>query len=248
MGLVIVVTALDGDFSLRRIERLLALARSSSARALVTLSKSDLIDDHSAAIQNAPQAAPELEILTVSSVTGQGLDTLRAEVGRGRTAVLVGSSGVGKSTLINRLLGSERQRTGPVRESDDRGRHITTRRELLPLPGGGLVIDTPGLREVGLLANVGAGLEVFPEIARLADSCRFSDCRHQDEPECAVQMAVRDGQIGADRLDGYHRLVREQINAERRSVEHERRAYERATVGHYRQRIREAHRFKGLES
>lgn len=248
VDLVMVVTGLDGDFNLRRIERFLALARSGSVRALVVLSKLDLIHDPETAIQQARKAAPGLDVVTISSVTGDGLTELENEVNPGQTVVLVGSSGVGKSTLINRLLGEERLSTGAVRESDDRGRHVTSRRELLQLPGGGLVIDTPGLREVGLLASEEAVLEVFPEIAALSEQCRFMDCSHVEEPDCAVRDAVQKGELEADRLAGFHRLAREQASASRRATEHERRAHERATTGHYRKTLRDTLRLKGRES
>lgn len=245
VDLVLVVTGLDGDFSPRRIERFLALARSGSVRATVVLNKSDLAEHPERAVRQARQAAPGQVVVTVSAVTGDGLAELNDEIGPGSTVVLVGSSGVGKSSLINRLLGADRQRIGAVRASDDRGRHVTTRRELLQLPGGGLVIDTPGLREVGLLANSDAVLEVFPEIEALAERCRFTDCTHRQEPDCAVQQAVQEGDLETDRLNGYQRLIREQSNADRRANEHERRAHERATIGHYRRYLREAHRLKG---
>jgi ribosome biogenesis GTPase len=247
VDLVLIVTGLDRDFSLRRIERFLALARSGSARAVVVLSKRDLTEDPDAAVERARKSTNDLSVLAVSSVTGDGLSELRQEIGIGRTAVLVGSSGAGKSTLINRLLGEARQRTGAVRSSDDRGRHVTTRRELLPLPGGGLVIDTPGLREVGILADQNALLEVFSEIAELESRCRFNDCLHLEEPGCAVREAVANGEIDADRLDSFHRLAREQQSAMRRASEHERRAHERATIGHYRKILRDAYRIKGRE-
>ena len=247
VDLVMVVTGLDRDFSPRRIERFLALARSGSVRALVVLSKLDLVDDPAPAIRWARKSSAGLEVVTVSALTGDGLPELRGQIDPGHTVVLVGSSGAGKSTLINRFLGAERQPTAAVRQSDDRGRHVTTRRELLLLPGGGLVIDTPGLREVGLLADAEAVLKVFPEIAGLADECRFSDCLHGEEPGCAVQDAVRRGDLDADRLESYHRLIREQVSAALRANEYERRAHERATIGRYRKQMREAHRLKGRE-
>jgi ribosome biogenesis GTPase len=248
VDLVMVVTGLDRDFSVRRIERFLVLARSGVVRAIVVLSKSDLCSDLERAEQEARRVAPGQTVVAVSAVDGRGLSRLTTELGPGRTAVLVGSSGVGKSTLINRLLGAEHQSTGAVRASDQRGRHITTRRELLVLPNGGLIIDTPGLREVGLLASAEALVDVFPEIAALEDQCRFSDCAHEQEPDCAVLEAVDRGHLEADRLGAYQRLRREQANADRRADEHLRRAHERATVGHYKRYLREAQRLKGKGS
>jgi ribosome biogenesis GTPase len=247
VDLVMVVTGLDRDFSLRRIERFLALARSGSVRAIVVLSKSDLADHLMEDVRQAERAAAGLTVVAASSITGHGVARIRDEIGPGRSAVLVGSSGAGKSTLINRLLGEDHQQTGAVRESDDRGRHVTTRRELLRLPGGGLVIDTPGLRQVGILADETSLLAVFPEIAAVSGQCRFNDCLHLEEPDCVVQEAVRLGDIDVGRLAAYHRLAREQENALRRSSEHQRRAHERSTIGHYRKRMREAHRLKGRE-
>jgi len=186
-------------------------------------------------------------VLAVSALTGAGLDGLRAEIAPGRTAVLVGSSGAGKSTLINRLLGSERQQTGAVRASDDRGRHVTTRRELLAVPDGGLVIDTPGLRAVGLVADADAVREVFPEIAEHAARCRFNDCTHQDEPGCAVQAAVQAGELDAARLESFQRLLREQASAARRASDHAQRAHDRATMGRYRKQLKDVYRLKGRD-
>jgi ribosome biogenesis GTPase len=244
---VLVVTGLDGDFSLRRIERYLVLARSGGARAAVVLSKADLVEDPEEVVRRASKTAAGMAVLAVSAVTGTGLDALAEEIGPGRTAVLVGSSGAGKSTLINRLLGEERQRTGAVRQHDDRGRHVTARRELLVLPCGGLVIDTPGLREVGMVGDEDAVLSVFPKIAELARGCRFGDCAHRQEPGCAVQEAARTGELDPDRLESFHRLVREQSSAARRASEHERRAHERATYGKYRRQLRDVYRLKGRD-
>ncbi len=245
VDVVLVVTGLDGDFSLRRIERYLALARSGNARAVVVLSKADLADDPQAAVAQAERAAAGMTVLAASAVTGEGLDAVQAEIGPGRTCVLVGSSGAGKSTLINRLLGEDRQRTGAVRKGDDRGRHVTTRRELLALPSGALVIDTPGIRAVGLVADPDAVLSVFPEIAELVDACKFNDCTHTTEPGCAVLAAVEAGDLDPDRLASFQKLIKEQANAALRADEHARRTKERATIGKYRDMLLEAQRFKG---
>lgn len=245
VDVVFAVCGLDGDFNLRRIERYLALARSGGAQAVVVLSKADLARDPDEALRRAERSSAGMTVLAVSAVSGAGVDALQSEIAPGHTAVLVGSSGAGKSTLINRLLGEQRQRTGAVRAHDDRGRHVTTRRELLLLPKGGMVIDTPGLREVGMLADEQAVLSVFPEIEALAASCRFQDCTHTEEPGCAVRRAAEDGTLDPERLSSFHRLIAEQQSASRRADEHARRSHERATMGRYRKQLRDVYRFKG---
>jgi ribosome biogenesis GTPase len=155
-------------------------------------------------------------VLPVSAASGAGLEQLRAQLRPGVTFGFVGSSGVGKSSLINRLLGSQAQTVSGLRE-DQRGRHTTTRRELLVLPGGGVLLDTPGMRELGLVDDAGGMAATFAEIAGLAARCRFRDCQHQAEPGCAVQAAVGRGELASDRLASYHKLQREIAAAERRS-------------------------------
>lgn len=187
-----------------RIERLLALAWESGARPVVVVTKADLAEVD---LDRIASAAPGAEVRAVSSSTGEGLDALRP--GPGETAVLLGRSGAGKSTLVNALAGGELMVTGEVREADGRGRHTTVHRELLLLPGGGMLIDTPGLRGIGLHdADEGLSL-AFSDVEELAEGCRFSDCVHQDEPGCAVLAAVAAGELPERRLASWRKLRRE---------------------------------------
>lgn len=209
---VFIVNALDADFSPRRIERFLALAWDGGALPVVVLNKTDLCPDLSLALAQAGGAAPGAEVVPVCGASGTGVEELRRFLAPGRTVAFLGSSGVGKSTLVNRLLGREAQATGEVREEDGKGRHVTTAREIILLPEGGLLLDTPGLREVGLYAEEGSGggLDaVFPEIAELAAGCRFRDCTHSGEPGCAVEAGVGEGKVTADRLESWRRLTKE---------------------------------------
>lgn len=207
---VFLVAALDGDFNLRRLERYLAQCWESGANPLIVLNKQDQCVDVAACAAEVGSIARGVPVLPMSAQTGSGVDALRAFLALGQTVVLLGSSGVGKSTLVNHLLGRQAQATQAVRESDSRGRHTTTSRELLRLPGGALVIDTPGLRELQLWeANEGV-TEAFADIEELAAECRFRDCRHETEPGCAVQAALAVGTIEASRLENRRKLQREQ--------------------------------------
>ena len=209
IDVLFVVAGLDGDFNLRRLERYLLLARESGARPVVVLNKSDLrADAEEVAILTAALGAP---VVTTSALDGRGLTALEAHMTPCQTAGLTGSSGVGKSTLLNRLLGSERQRVQDVRESDSRGRHTTVRRELFLAPNGWLIVDTPGLRELQLWAGAESVDLAFADIADLAQQCRFRDCRHQGEPGCAVSS----GGIDEERLASYNKLQREAAHLER---------------------------------
>ncbi|HUJ31688.1 MAG TPA: ribosome small subunit-dependent GTPase A [Candidatus Acidoferrum sp.] len=209
IDVLFVVAGLDGDFNLRRLERYLLLARESGARPVVVLNKSDLrADAEEVATHVAALGAP---VVTTSALDGFGLAALEAHIASCQTAALTGSSGVGKSTLLNRLLGSERQRVQEVRESDSRGRHTTVRRELFLAPNGWLIVDTPGLREVQLWAGAESVDLAFADIADLAEQCRFRDCRHQGEPGCAVAS----GGIDEARLASYAKLQREAAHLER---------------------------------
>lgn len=205
LDLVFLVCGLDGDFNPRRIERYLTLAAESAVTPVIVLNKADLCDDPLACASDAA-AISHAPVVTLSALAPDGIAPLRPFLASMPTVALLGSSGAGKSTIANALLGEDRLRTGAVRESDSRGRHTTTHRELIPLPGGGALIDTPGMRELQLWAGESSVDEVFDEIARLAAQCRFNDCSHSGEPGCAVAAARATGAISAERWESYRKL------------------------------------------
>jgi len=211
-----VVAGLDGDFNLRRLERYLAVAWSGGATPVVVLNKADVASDLDGLRAAAGSVAPGTEILAISALTGDGVADLAARhLAPGRTAVVLGSSGVGKSTLVNVLLGREHLRTGAVREDDSRGRHTTSHRELVRLPGGALLIDTPGIRSLGV-AGASEGLDpAFADIMEIGAGCRFGDCRHEREPGCAIRAALADGRLSHDRLASHRKLEREAAHVAR---------------------------------
>jgi ribosome biogenesis GTPase len=206
---VFVVHPIAGPPNLRRIERELSLAWESGAVPVVVLTKADLSADPEAARRAVESVAPGADVLAMNALTGEGVAPLLEYVSGHRTAVLIGPSGAGKSTLVNALLGEQRQATREVRVSDGRGRHATVARELVPMPGGGVLIDTPGLRELGLTGSEEGITATFPDIESASRSCRFRDCAHVDEPGCAVRTAVESGSLAPERLASYHKLVRE---------------------------------------
>ncbi len=219
VDLVLIVESLERGPNPRRIERATALAWDGGAQPVVVLTKADICSDLEASIARAAEGAPFCDVVPLSSVTGEGLDELAGRLVSGTTAVLLGPSGVGKSTLTNRLLGEERLAVAEVRSGDAKGRHTTTSRELVVVPGGGCLIDTPGIRELGLWLDSGAVRLAFPEIEEAAENCRFGDCRHDSEPGCAVLEAVELGVLDARRVDSFLRLRKEAENLDLRRDE-----------------------------
>ncbi|MDT5269322.1 MAG: ribosome biosis GTPase / thiamine phosphate phosphatase [Acidobacteriota bacterium] len=210
---VFLVTGLDDDYNPRRVERYLIMAWESGAEPVVVLNKADLIEEVEERRLEIERVAPGVPVLALSAKRGVGVEQLLPYVGRGRTVALMGSSGTGKSTITNRLLGAEVQRTQEVRLADARGRHTTTHRELFVLPEGGLVLDTPGMRELQLLVSEKGLRETFEEIEEVAAHCRFTNCGHEGEPGCAVRAALDAGELDAERYRNYRKMGAEMRHA-----------------------------------
>ena len=206
VDIVMVVAGLDRPLSLNRIERELVLSWDSGARPVVVLTKADACPEVDAASKTVAARAVGVDVITTSAATGEGVEEVLAQLQPNRTAVLLGPSGAGKSTLVNRILDREAQVTAPVREGDRRGRHTTSSRHLLAIPAGGVLIDTPGLRSVGLAGAEGGVALAFPDIEEIGATCRFRDCRHVAEPGCAVAEAVAEGRLDADRVASYRKV------------------------------------------
>lgn len=210
VDVVLVVQSLSGGgVNLNRLERELVMAWESGARPVVVLTKADLTPNYEEQLEAAGEVAFGVDVIVESAVTGVGIEDVRAQVPAGSTAAILGASGVGKSTLINRLVGNDALATAEVRSADDKGRHTTVAREIVPVPGGGAIIDTPGMRAIGLW-DADEGIEAaFPDIEAAALNCRFRDCTHESEPGCAVRAGVESGELPARRLDSYLRLKAE---------------------------------------
>jgi len=212
---VLIVEAIDMPLNPARLERLLAFARESGAEPVLVLNKTDLAPDPEGAAAQARTLVGDAVVLPISARSGEGIHAVRDLLPAARTAILVGSSGAGKSTIANSLLGEARQATTEVREGDARGRHTTTKREMFVLPNGGLLIDGPGMREFGLWLAEGAMGQTFPDVEALAQQCRFSDCAHEKEPGCAVLAAVEAGTLAPERLASFQKLLRNDQRAQR---------------------------------
>lgn len=204
-----IVSGLDGEYNLRRLERFVAVAWDSGTTPVVLLNKSDLRDDVNSVVSEVQGTIIGVPVYSISALVNDSLEILKDYLDRGKTVSFLGSSGVGKSTIINSLLGYERQKTGEVRESDSRGRHTTSYRELIILPEGGILIDTPGMREIEIWGEEDGLSKAFDDIEELAARCRFNDCSHGNEPGCAVNEALDSGELDADRYQNYLKLQKE---------------------------------------
>ena len=216
IDIVFLVMSMNNDFSARRLERYLVATYDSGATPVVVLTKKDVCDNPSFYIEEAQRIALGAEIFGVSNVTGEGIDELAALLKNNKTAALLGSSGVGKSSLMNAICGSEMMAVQDIRKDDDKGRHTTTHRELVKIPEGGILIDTPGMREFQLWDNNESLDSGFQDINDLANKCKFNDCRHSNEPGCAIQDALSTGDLAEDRYSSYLKLQKELAFLERK--------------------------------
>ncbi|TDO73397.1 ribosome biogenesis GTPase [Halanaerobium saccharolyticum] len=213
---VFIVTSLNQDFNLRRLERYLTIAWNSGAKPVIVLSKADLCDKPEIKKNEVETVAFGVPIHIISSLTGKGLNELKDYLIRGKTAALLGSSGVGKSTIINQLLDQKKMEVNEIRINDGRGKHTTTHRELIVLESGGILIDTPGMREVQLWDDSEGINESFEDLKSIAKKCKFNDCQHDTEPGCAVKKAIENGELTKERLENYRKLKRELLYVERK--------------------------------
>ncbi len=213
---VFLIQSLNRDFNMRRLERYMITAWESGATPVVVLTKADCCDDVEEKLAVVYAAAPGVEVHAISCITGEGVEAVRSYLRPGKTVALLGSSGVGKSTLLNYLAGKELLKTGEIREDDDRGRHTTTHRELVLLPEGGLVLDTPGMRSLSLW-EADTGMEMlFGDIEEMVKQCRFHDCKHKNEPGCAIRAALNKGALDRKRWESWLKLQKELVNFEHR--------------------------------
>ena len=209
IDIVFIVTGLDENFNVRRIERYLFLCNTSGALPVIVLNKADVCDDQQPMLDEVHEIAGSAPVHVISAITEGGIEALRTYVSVGTTIAVLGSSGVGKSTLINALLGYDHFKTGAVRDTDSKGRHTTTHRELCPMPDGGLIIDTPGMRELQIWSEDQYLATTFDDVDDIATGCKFSDCQHQTEPGCAIQKAIKKGSLPSERWESYQKYQKE---------------------------------------
>ena len=235
IDLVFIITTISKDFNIRRIERFLSMVNEINARPIIILNKIDKNSEFNKFVKESEEIFKNIPIIAISAKEGQNIENITKFIETGKTVVLIGSSGVGKSTLINQLLGYSRQNVGEIRESDGRGRHITTSRELIIFPDGGMLIDNPGIREIQLWSS-GKGIsKTFEDIENLSKFCRFKDCIHDKEPGCAVKDAVVNGDLTIERLENYRKLIREQEYSQLRRNTYERKKKDKQLSKLYRQ-------------
>jgi ribosome biogenesis GTPase len=239
-----IVSSLNDDFNLSRIERYLALTNAATAEPVILLTKSDLVEDSEHWLEQVYKLYRALSVIAINALDPQCAERLNDWLGLGKTVVFLGSSGVGKSTLTNTLLGQNLQSTGGIREDDSKGRHTTTSRSLVSLPNGGMVLDTPGMRELQIADCQDGIASTFADIQNLAARCRFADCTHNSEPGCAVQKAVQAGEIDSRRLRNYQKLLKkEALN----SSLAEKRAKDKALGKFYKRTLADAYKIKGRQ-
>lgn len=241
-----IVSGLDGEYNLRRLERYVAVAYDSGTSPVVLLNKSDLCDEVERIVSEVENAVIGVTVHAISALINDSLEILKEYFEKGKTVSFLGSSGVGKSTIINSLLGYERQKTNEVRESDRRGRHTTTYRELILLAEGGILIDTPGMREIEIWGDEDGLSKAFDDIEALAAQCRFNDCSHANEPGCAVKKALDNGELDPDRYQNYLKLQKELKRLEMRKSGREAH-YQRMLGKKFSSMVKEIKKFKGFK-
>lgn len=235
IDIVFIITSVDRDYNIRRIERLLSMVYEINAKPIIILNKIDKNLEYNKYLKETEEIFKNIPIIAISAKEGYNVKKVSKFIETGKTVVLIGSSGVGKSTLINQIIGYSRQNVGEIRESDGRGRHITTSRELIILPEGGMLIDNPGIREIQLWST-GVGIsKTFEDIGKLSQFCRFKDCIHDQEPGCAVKKAVDNGDLSIERLQSYKKLIREQEFSQLRRNIYERKKKDKQLGKLYRQ-------------